>query len=137
MARQKQLRKIPAPPKFSGFRPYGCLNDCKGSVDLLYEEYEAIRLADYDRLNYESAAVLMGISRATFARIYESAREKIAKALVEGKEIISVFGNVHLDSEWFFCNDCHARFDIQTNTDYNYCPVCRSENIYSLNGQSR
>lgn len=136
MPRQKQLRKIYAPPKFTGFKPYGCFKGCNGTVDLLYEEYEAIKLADYDLLDYVEAAVLMGISRATFARICTSARQKIAKALVEGKEIKSVYGNISLDSEWFFCNDCHARFDIQTRTGDKYCPVCRSENIASLNKQN-
>ncbi|NLA48138.1 MAG: DUF134 domain-containing protein, partial [Bacteroidales bacterium] len=62
MSRQKVLRKIFAPPQFTGFKPYGCSGGCKGSVELFYEEYEAIKMADYDLLNYEEAAVLMGIS---------------------------------------------------------------------------
>lgn len=135
MPRQRQLRKIFAPPNFAGFKPYGCATGCKGSIDLFYEEYEAIKLADYDLLNYEEGAVLMGVSRATFARICESARRKIARALVDAKEIKAVFGNVYLDKEWFLCNDCNARFDIQATIIENNCPVCRSANINSLNAQ--
>jgi len=133
MPRQRQLRKIFAPPNFAGFKPYGCAKGCKGSIDLFYEEYEAIKLADYDLLNYEEAAVLMGVSRATFARICESARRKIARALVDGKEIKAVYGNVYLDKEWFLCNDCNARFDINAAIIENNCPVCRSSNINSMN----
>jgi predicted DNA-binding protein (UPF0251 family) len=132
MSRQKVLRKIFAPPQFTGFKPYGCSGGCKGSVELFYEEYEAIKMADYDLLNYEEAAVLMGISRATFARIYESARQKIAKALVDGKEIKAVYGNAYLEKEWFFCNDCNARFDVRAAIIENNCPVCQSGNINSL-----
>ncbi|GAF05298.1 DUF134 domain-containing protein [Saccharicrinis fermentans] len=80
MPRRKRLRKVVAPPKFQGYKPYGTTGKSTGAVDLLYEEYEAIKLADYDLMNHHEAAVLMGVSRPTFARIYESARRKIAVA---------------------------------------------------------
>ena len=56
-------------------------------VVLLYEEYEALRLADYDALKHDEAAVKMKVSRPTFARIYENVRKKIAKAFVESRPI--------------------------------------------------
>ncbi|MGM0666339.1 MAG: DUF134 domain-containing protein [Bacteroidota bacterium] len=133
MARRKQLRKIIAPPIFTGYKPYGCAKGYKGSIELFYEEYEAIKMTDYDSLTYEEAADLMGVSRATFARIRESARRKIGKALVEGKEIKAVYGNAYMDKKWFLCNDCYTRFNIHTAAVENICPTCRSENIDSLN----
>ena len=136
MARKKKLRKIYAPPFFKGYRPYGCPKECKGSVDLLYEEYEALKLADYDLLNYEQAALLMGVSRATFARICEKARRKISRAMVEGKEIKAVYGNVYFDQEWFLCNDCYARFHNFTAMVESNCPECDSENINSVSIQN-
>ncbi|TFG89828.1 MAG: DUF134 domain-containing protein, partial [Candidatus Atribacteria bacterium] len=78
MPRPKRLRKIVSPPGFKGYKPYGNRHGMKEHVDLLYEEYEAIKLADYDLMNHQEASKLMGVSRATFARIYESARRKIA-----------------------------------------------------------
>ncbi len=90
-------------------------------------------MADYDHLNYEEAAVLMGVSRATFARICESARCKIARALVDGKEIKAVYGNAYLEKEWFLCGDCNTKFDIQAIMVENNCPVCQSLNVNSLN----
>ena len=87
MPRRKRMRKVVAPPGFRGYRPYGNRHGQKEHVDLHYEEYEAIKLADYDLMNHQQASQLMGVSRATFARVYESARRKIARALVETREI--------------------------------------------------
>ncbi len=133
MPRRKRLRKVVMPPKFKGFRPYGISEDNLGSVDLLYEEYEAIKLSDYDILSHQEASELMGVSRATFARIYEAARRKIAVALVETKEIVSVFGNAQLDKSWFNCENCNIRFTIPVNNSDLKCPLCKNENIIQIN----
>ena len=132
MPRRKRMRRVVAPPSFRGYIPYGYQQGTKEHVDLLYEEYEAIKLADYDLMNHLEASHLMGVSRATFARVYESARRKIAKALVEAREIKSVFGNASLDQSWFVCNGCNARFNIPDNLTGHHCPLCKSENIQSI-----
>ena len=135
MPRQKRSRRVVAPPGFRGYKPYGNRHGRKEHVDLHYEEYEAIKLADYDLMNHQEASRLMGVSRATFARIYESGRRKIARALVETREIRSVFGHASLDQSWFICNACHARFNIPENHAGQHCPLCKSENIQSINDQ--
>ncbi|MBN1116137.1 MAG: DUF134 domain-containing protein [Bacteroidales bacterium] len=135
MPRRRRLRKIVAPPGFKGYKPYGITHVSKEPVELLYEEYEAIKLADYDLLNHEEAANLMGISRPTFARIYESARRKIAKALVETREIKTVYGNAIMDKSWFVCNDCNSRFTIPKTMDKKQCALCASSNIELINKQ--
>lgn len=132
MPRRKRLRKVVAPPKFMGYKPYGTSSEDNGKVELLYEEYEAIKLADYDMLNHEEAAKLMGISRPTFARIYESARRNIALALTEAKEIVTVFGNATLEDNWFVCNSCHARFTKPESVSGDNCPLCKSTEIELL-----
>lgn len=126
MPRKVRLRKVVAPPKFKGYKPYGVSYNSNNAVELLYEEYEAIKLADYDFLNHQEAAELMGISRPTFARIYERARRKIAKAFVETKEIKTIYGNVLLDSSWYKCIDCSAKFTIPKTNHHHYCPMCKS-----------
>ena len=78
-------------------------------------------------MNHLEASRLMGVSRATFARIYESARRKIARALVETREIRSVFGNAVLDKSWYECNSCHARFTIPLTVHNQKCPMCKNE----------
>ncbi|MBN1952789.1 MAG: DUF134 domain-containing protein [Bacteroidales bacterium] len=133
MPRRRRLRKVVAPPNFKGYRPYGSGRNAVDYVELFYEEYEAIKLADYNLMNHEEASSLMGISRATFARIYESARRKIAQALVGSLEIRAVYGNAVLDKSWYSCLKCHVRFTIPRSLNQEECPVCASKEIELLN----
>lgn len=122
-----------APPVFKGYKPYGTNQQDGRPVDLLYEEYEAIKLADYDLMDHQKASVLMGISRPTFARIYKSARKKIAQAMVEARPIRTVYGNAWLDKNWFECGQCHARFTIPKTITKEACPLCGAGQIAPLN----
>jgi predicted DNA-binding protein (UPF0251 family)/predicted Fe-Mo cluster-binding NifX family protein len=54
-------------------------------VILGFDEAEAVRLADLEGLYQEVAAMRMGVSRQTFGRIVESARYKIADAIINKK----------------------------------------------------
>lgn len=136
MPRRRRLRKVVAPPGFKGYRPHGCKKTSKASIELLYEEYEAIKLADYDIMNHDAASKLMGVSRATFARIYESARRKIAQALVEIRPIETVYGNAHLEGYWLLCNNCNARFTMPEELAPKICPMCKSgEQLSVINEQ--
>jgi len=56
-------------------------------VYLTLDEFEAIRLADLEKLEQVDAARRMRISRPTFSRILSSARGKIADGLVNIKAI--------------------------------------------------
>jgi uncharacterized protein len=132
MPRRKRMRKVVAPPGFRGYKPYGTRHSRTNHVDLLYEEYEAIKLADYDLMNQLEASKIMGVSRATFARVYESARRKIAKALVETREIRSVFGDAILDHSWFMCDACNTRFNIPDKLTEHCCPICKTKNIHAI-----
>ena len=135
MPRRRRFRKIVAPPGFKGYRPYGFTKKTRESVELLYEEYEALKLADYDFMNHQEASELMGISRPTFARIYESARRKIAKALVETKEIKTVYGSAWHEKDWFICSSCNSRFNIPHNASSMECPLCKSTKIELINNK--
>jgi len=56
-------------------------------VVLERDEMEALKLKDYDKLIQVEAAKKMKISQPTFQRICVSAREKVTKAIIEGKAI--------------------------------------------------
>ena len=85
MPRPKLFRTIQSPPAIDGFNPNGA--EQKGEVVLSFEEFEAIRLIDFEGLDQSQAADQMGISRQTFGRVLRSARSIIAKALVLGFEL--------------------------------------------------
>ena len=85
MPRPKLFRTIQSPPAIDGFNPSGAGQE--GEVVLSFEEFEAVRLIDFEGLDQSQAADQMGISRQTFGRILRSARFIIAKALVLGVEL--------------------------------------------------
>ncbi len=88
MPNRKRHRRITGFPIMEGYKPFGIPMCELEAINLLFEEYEALRLADYEDLKHEEAAVKMNISRPTFTRLYDKARKKIAQAFVEGKAII-------------------------------------------------
>ncbi|NJK95107.1 MAG: DUF134 domain-containing protein [Bacteroidales bacterium] len=129
MPRQKRNRKIANPPLFKGFKPMG-IPDERAPVFIHYEEYEAIRLCDYELHGQVEAAKLMEVSRPTFTRIYESARRKVAQAFAEGKPVIFEGGKVYFDSGWFVCNSCGCWFNNpETEGAVESCPLCGSIEI--------
>ena len=67
------------------FRPAGKPVRSLARVTLRCDEAEAVRLADLQGLYQADAANHMGVSRQTFGRIVESARRKIADAIINGK----------------------------------------------------
>ena len=123
MARTKKQRLIERAPSFNGFQPFGVQNTSNDEVSLTFEEYESIKLCDYDLLKHEEAANLMNISRSTFSRIYESARRKIAKAFVDVCTIRINGGSASLYDDWQKCPDCGVSF-MKTNDTANVCPLC-------------
>ena len=131
-ARIKRPRKILNPPSIKGFKPYGADADVKSSaaVNILFEEYEALRLIDYDRLNHHQASVMMNVSRPTFTRIYAAALHKIALAFVEGRQMSIEGGKVYFDSDWHQCNSCDSYFSHpDKHLPIKECPLCGSEDI--------
>ncbi|MFY9116147.1 MAG: DUF134 domain-containing protein [Bacteroidales bacterium] len=130
MARPKKLRKLINPPSVKGFTPIGNTT-VKGQHPILidYDEYEALRLADYSMSNHLQAAETMHVSRATFTRIYAHARRKIATALVEGRPLIFQGGPVYFDSQWYYCKQCPCYFNhLDKDNPIVKCPLCLSAN---------
>jgi predicted DNA-binding protein (UPF0251 family) len=119
------------PPAMEGFKPFGVPMRELGTVDLLFEEFEALRLADYENLTQEEAAKKMNISRPTFTRLYDKARKNIAKAFVEGKAIIIQGGTFVTDDYWYRCENCHET--MVTIKPAKNCRNCDSDNIVQLN----
>lgn len=127
MARIKKNRIVQQAPHFCGFKPMGCSRKNAEEISLTFEEYEAINLCDYELLSQADAADMMNISRPTLTRIYESARRKIAKALMEGCIIRFEPGNAEV-ARWYSCNHCRISFT-QIDGMPIICPFCKTSDI--------
>jgi len=130
--RIKRPRKVLNPPVIKGFKPFGpgMENLNPEPIFLLFEEYEALRLCDFDMIIHNEASVIMGVSRPTFTRIYAAARQKIAKAFVEGRQITIEGGKVYFDSTWYHCADCKCDFNNpEKEKEVERCPLCSSTNV--------
>ena len=57
-------------------------------IELSYPEFEVFRLSELEKLTQEEIAEKMGTSRGTVWRLLESAREKVARALVESRPLL-------------------------------------------------
>lgn len=82
MPRPKRPRYIDAMPRVTEFSPRG--SGPAEEVILTLEEFEAVRLIDYDGLDQSRAAEIMNVSRQTVGRILRAGRFKLAKAVVQG-----------------------------------------------------
>jgi len=82
------------------------------------DEYETIRLIDLEGMTQEECADKMDVARTTIQRIYNDARKKLAKSLVDGNRIQIGGGDYKLcdDSEPFYrCRRCYKRKCLQNN----------------------
>jgi uncharacterized protein len=94
MSRPTCCRRIASEPAAVYFKPCGVPLGALDEIVVGLDEIEALRLADLEGLYQEAASTRMNVSRPTFARIVESARRKVAEALVKGKILKLEGGNV-------------------------------------------
>ncbi|MBN2426474.1 MAG: DUF134 domain-containing protein [Calditrichaceae bacterium] len=125
-------RRVFQPPNFVNFKPSGIPRRALKMITLAVDEYEAIRLADYNGLDHTQAAENMGISRPTFSRLVEKARNKIAQALVDGMELIVEGGNIEFANTRRRCLDCGDEYLSPYSEKINDCPECGSDNIEDI-----
>lgn len=94
MPRPQRCRRICREPEYGSFGPDG--EASAPAVRLSLDEFEVIRLVDLEKLTHEQCAAQMDISRTTVTEIYESAREKLALCLVEGRRLLLGGGHYRL-----------------------------------------
>lgn len=104
MPRPRKCRKVCQLPEIKEFQPVG-KNLCHSSVVLSVDEYEAIRLIDKQGFSQEECGRYMQIARTTVQLIYDSARKKLAEALVCGLPLKIEGGDFKLcDGKEEYCN---------------------------------
>ncbi len=132
MPRPQKNRSVHRPPLFAGFKPTGVRGRFLETLPLALDEFEAIRLADYEGKDHSDAALAMGISRSTFSRLVERARHQLARFLVEGAMLRIEGGEVHFRGNLIRCGACghlsHQDLDAETTR----CPDCGSTNLADL-----
>ena len=100
MARPHKQRKICSPPRYRNFGPL-----CKQgneNITLTLDEYESLRLIDYEGLTQQECAREMGVARTTVQAIYTLARKKLATFIVKGNQLTIEGGEV------VFCDHQHS-----------------------------
>ena len=97
MPRKQRCRWIEGYPDHWEFSPEEV--STREPVVMTLDEFETIRLLDREGLTQEQCAEKMGIARTTVTAIYESARRKVASALVDGKQLLIRGGNYRLNDQ--------------------------------------
>lgn len=86
MPRPPRCRRVCALPDQTEFGP--SRTACPGGpIVMTVDEYETIRLVDLGGLTQEQCAAQMDVARTTVTGIYDSARKKLAEAIVNGRRL--------------------------------------------------
>lgn len=135
LARPIKWRKVEYIPNIQYFAPSDIDDNVLRENVIRFEELEAIRLKDLEGMEQEECAEMMEVSRQTFQRILNIAREKIADSLVSGKAIRIEGGNYTRNICHVKCLDCgkqwnesYENFERIINGEFN-CPDCNSKRI--------
>lgn len=134
MPRPHKCRKICSNPDVVYFKPAGMRMHDLEEVVITLDEFEAIRLADYEGLYQEKAAEQMNVSRQTFGNIINSAHKKIADFIINAKALQISGGMIEISPEmerYFLCRNCEHQFEAPFGTEKpKHCPSCESSDIY-------
>jgi Zn finger protein HypA/HybF involved in hydrogenase expression len=77
----------------------------------------------------------MGVSRATFGRIVQRARQAVADALINGKAINVEGGsyNIISSTRLFYCNNCNQEWEEPLGTGRpKCCPSCKADEFHRI-----
>lgn len=110
MSRPIKCRRVCYFPEVLEFAPTGAVSG--EPIALTVDEFETIRLIDKEGLSQEECGTQLGVGRTTAQKIYETARKKIADALVLGRTLKIEGGDFHLcngSADLCYKNNCIKR----------------------------
>ncbi|MEA1878839.1 MAG: DUF134 domain-containing protein [Bacteroidota bacterium] len=134
MPRPKNNRTVHEPPLFVEFKPTGVAGKNLEQRFLTLDEFEAVRLADFKGMSHEEGSLEMEISRSTFSRLIDRARNKIATFLIRGQLLTIDGGNIHFKNNIIRCLDCGHMFKTSIDMPLSECPSCSSTELENLAG---
>jgi predicted DNA-binding protein (UPF0251 family) len=135
MVRPQKDRMVAFNPEISYFKPRGIPMIDLEEVCLTVDQREAIRLSDLLGMSHEDAGRRMGVSRATFGRIIQKARNTVADALINGKAINVEGGNFRIvkQARRFRCISCNFEWDEPFGGGRpKCCPSCKKNELYRI-----
>jgi predicted DNA-binding protein (UPF0251 family) len=123
-------------PPQTYFKPRGVPVAQLDEIRLSVDELESLRLADLEGLYHEYAAARMNVSRATFGRIVEAARKKVAEVLVKGQALRIEGGIVETPPvRRFSCPACrHTWLEPFGTGRPEACPACEGSSFERIDG---
>lgn len=101
MARPRKCRRVCGLPNSCGFGPLNSGCGEEQIVIMTVDEFETIRLIDWEKLTQRECGEQMQVSRTTVQAIYDEARSKLADCLIHGKKLLIDGGDYKL------CNGNH------------------------------
>ncbi len=139
MSRPQHSRRVYGPPRFLSFKPAGIPRRKLNPVSLRVDEFEAMRLTDYEGLDHRDAAAEMGISPATFSRVLKSARFSLMQAIIDGQGFDIEGGTIDFVHTLRRCSACGDEEMMQLKseitsgrTDALFCRRCGSGEVEDL-----
>lgn len=99
MPRPVKFRRVCCLPNNNLFGPLDDANQHHQPIQLSVEEYETIRLIDFEDCTQEECAKSMQVARTTVQKSYNDARKKLAESLVNSRRLVIAGGNYKLFEE--------------------------------------
>lgn len=130
MPRKKLHRRVTQEPPVSVYKPAGIPAKELEEILITIDEFEAIKLSDFEGLSQRDASAVMRISQPTFNRVLASARSKVAKGLVQGY-VLRIEGGRYVLADGtgvLECIDCGSSVDMSSD-DKSKCHECGSTRL--------
>ena len=106
MPRPRKWRRVCDLPDINLFGPLNVKAPADDLIIMTVEEYETIRLIDFEGMMQEECAARMNVARTTVQKIYNAARKKVADALVNGRALKIEGGDYRLCDEYGTTRPC-------------------------------
>lgn len=123
MPRPFKPRRVSSMPRYTYFKPTGIPMPLLEEVVLTIDEVEALRLKDIEKLEQHECAKRMDVAQSTLQRILVSAREKMTRAIIEGKAL-RIHGGAYALSSDQVCPRCRRQRRRAGNPASYECPEC-------------
>ena len=87
MPRPRKFRKVCCLPEINSFGPINTNEDIYEHIVMSVDEYETIRLIDFENFTQEECSKQMNVARTKVQGIYNDARKKLADSIVNGTKL--------------------------------------------------